>query len=164
MLLLSPFYSWEGPSCFPRIVQLVNSGAGILTQVWSEWFQSLSCFSWLCCMYLQLFSTPSPAENTALRDLLAGGASGRGNDDNKDDSGHATMASAIPDHMALLSWPPVVAILQHFWEIRQENMSVARSQMYSQCAHMCEKARFFIFYQPIGERAPILWVMGKGRN
>ena len=54
-------------------------------------------------MYLQLFSTLSPAENIALRDLLAGGASGRGNDDNKDDSGHATMASAIPDHMALLS-------------------------------------------------------------
>ena len=164
MLLLSPLYSWEGPSCFPRVAQLVNSGAGISAQVRTEWFQSLSCFSRLWCVYLQSFSTLSPAENTAPRDLLAGGASGSGNGDNKDDSGHATMASAIPDYMALLNWPLVVAILQQLWEIRQVSMSVARSQMYSQCAQMCEKAFFFISYQAIGGRAPILWVMGKGET
>ena len=93
----------RGQVASPGLQQLVNSGAGISAQVWTEWFQSLSCFSQLCCVYLQLFSTLSPAKNTALRDLLAGGASGSGNGGNKDDSGHATMASAIPDHMALLN-------------------------------------------------------------
>lgn len=169
MLLLSPFYSWESPGCFPRVIWLVNSKAG---------FQPRSVLggskAWAVSPSYAASTFRYSPNSAQLRtqhggtcwqeEPKASGASGSGNGNNKDDSGHV-MASAIPDCMATLSWP-------QWWPFSSTNgesdkiicMWQGRTHSVLRCARTPHL--FFIFYQLIGAlpHAPGLWVKRKGRN
>lgn len=105
-------------------------------------------FPKLCFIYFQLLIQPTVQiriqhRGKSWQEQKSSGASGSGNGDNEDDSGHSIMVSVI--------WPyghskPTLSD-GHFpapMGIRQDNMCVARSQTYSRCSQTCEKPLYFL--------------------